>query len=119
MRASPHGSATSFICLMRSRVTPAPPGGTLDRRTQLAVERALMIVCEAVRRLADAEVLIESEDETRSIRAFANRLRHEYDVVDPVVIREVVDASLPSLRQAAADGLARTAALAVRPPSAS
>lgn len=69
-----------------------------------AVERCLERISEAVARLHRAGVELEvlaPEVPWVDIRNFGNIVRHEYDGVDPDVIRDTVADDLPMLRAAA------------------
>lgn len=69
-----------------------------------AVERCLERISEAVTRLHRAGVpldTLEPQIPWLDIRAFGNIVRHEYDGVDPDVVRDTVAEDLPALRAAA------------------
>jgi uncharacterized protein with HEPN domain len=69
-----------------------------DRKTQDAVERCLMRISEAASKLeSSAETLIPDQPWSE-IRAVGNVLRHEYDSVDPLIIWNIADRDLESLR---------------------
>jgi uncharacterized protein with HEPN domain len=78
---------------------------TLDRfvgdpKCQDAVERCLLRISEAARKLQGiAEVLVPDQPWS-DIRAVGNVLRHEYDAINPNVIWHIVESDLGSLRQA-------------------
>jgi uncharacterized protein with HEPN domain len=71
-----------------------------DNRCQDAVERCLLRITEAARKLAD--VLEEIAPDTRwsGVRAIGNVLRHEYDRVEPARIWRIVEKDLVPLRRA-------------------
>lgn len=77
-----------------------------DRKTQDAVERQLLKIAEAAARL-DALAEDDLPDQPwRQIRGLGNRLRHEYDNVDGVLIWELIDGGgLEALRHAVAGHL--------------
>lgn len=71
-----------------------------DRKTQAAVERMLLIVSEAAKRLgADAEDLCP-EVEWKPICTFGNIVRHEYDRMVNQRVWEIVHEDLPILQEA-------------------
>jgi uncharacterized protein with HEPN domain len=71
-----------------------------DPKCQDAVERCLLRISEAARKLQDvAEVLIPDQPWS-DIRAVENVLRHEYDTINPNVIWHIIENDLGSLRQA-------------------
>ena len=75
-----------------------------ERVVRDAVERCLERVSEAVARLHRAGVPLDNlapEVPWVDIRNFGNIVRHDYDGVDPDVIRDTVTADLPALRAAA------------------
>jgi uncharacterized protein with HEPN domain len=53
-----------------------------DRKTRSAVERELLVLGEAIRRMPEFEAQFEAP---RRIRAFTNKIRHEYDAIDNLV----------------------------------
>jgi len=77
-----------------------------DEKTNAAVERKLLVLSEAARRLGDdAEKLCPSIP-WNNIRGVGNWLRHQYDRVDPSVIWQTVQRDLPSLKLAVGRTLA-------------
>jgi uncharacterized protein with HEPN domain len=71
-----------------------------DEKTNAAVERKLLLLSEAARRLGDdAEKLCPSIP-WNNIRGIGNWLRHQYDRVDPSVIWLTVERDLPPLKLA-------------------
>jgi uncharacterized protein with HEPN domain len=71
-----------------------------DRKCQDAVERCLLRISEAAKKLdSSVEVLIPHQPWS-AIRAVGNVLRHEYDRVNPDVIWRIVDEDLSPLKQA-------------------
>lgn len=71
-----------------------------DTRCQDAVERCLLRISEAARKLADFLEEIAPEQPWSDVRAVGNVLRHEYDAVDPAVIWQIVEKDLVPLRRA-------------------
>jgi uncharacterized protein with HEPN domain len=71
-----------------------------DEKTLAAVERKLLIVSEAARRLGeDADKLCPGIP-WNNIRGIGNWLRHQYDRIDPAVLWETVQRDLPPLKAA-------------------
>ncbi len=74
------------------------PAFTQSELVRSAVERQLLIVAEAARRLgADAESLFPGPN-WRMIRGLGNVLRHEYDHVSIPRIWHVVQQDIPELK---------------------
>lgn len=69
-----------------------------DRILRLALERAIEIVSEAVRHIPDADRAKHPGVPWRNIMAIGNKLRHEYQRVDPDIIWDIAQAYLPALR---------------------
>jgi uncharacterized protein with HEPN domain len=77
-----------------------------DEKTNAAVERKLLVLSEAARRLGDdAEKLCPSIP-WNNIRGIGNWLRHQYDRVDPSLIWLTVERDLPPLKLAVGKTLA-------------
>ena len=77
-----------------------------DPKTLLAVERLLQRITEAVIQIgANDMALIGAELPVGKIRAFGNRLRHDYRAIDPQILLVVAREELPALRAAAARAL--------------
>ncbi|MSR46633.1 MAG: DUF86 domain-containing protein [Planctomycetes bacterium] len=70
-----------------------------DRRTQLAVERALEILGEAARRVSPATCSRAPAIPWRAIIAQRNVLEHEYGAIDQRRIFELVRNAIPPLRE--------------------
>ena len=69
-----------------------------DEMLHAAIERELMIVGEAMRRLAKAAPeLTDQFPERRQIIAFRNILVHGYDIVDDAVVWDIIQNHLPLL----------------------
>jgi uncharacterized protein with HEPN domain len=71
-----------------------------DSKCQDAVERCLLRISEAARKLEGIVDVIAPEQPWSDVRAVGNVLRHEYDAVDPVVIWQIVEKDLVPLRLA-------------------
>lgn len=67
-----------------------------DRMRQLAVERLIEILGEAANRLSDRTRRAIPHD-WDGLNAMRNLLAHQYDHVDPAVVRRVVERRLPDL----------------------
>ena len=68
-----------------------------DRKTEAAIERELAILSEAASRLGDRAVALCPEADWKAIRAIGNVLRHAYDRLDPVVLKQTLDDELAEL----------------------
>jgi uncharacterized protein with HEPN domain len=80
------------------------------RLTRDAVERCLLRISEAARKLEGVVDSIASDQPWADIRSLGNVIRHEYDAVDPAVIWKIIEDDLPPLEnavQAAIKKLAR------------
>ena len=71
-----------------------------DTKTQDAVERCLLRISEAARKLEGIVDTIAPEQPWSDVRAVGNVLRHEYDAVNPDVIWNIIENDLGPLRQA-------------------
>ena len=85
---------------VRTHVQGTPPNTPFDDKTRDAVERCLERISEAVKKLGPEIEEREPDIPWRSIRGLGNVLRHQYDVVDDQVIREIVERDLGALRDA-------------------
>jgi uncharacterized protein with HEPN domain len=65
---------------------------------RLAVERAVEIISEAVRHIPEDDRTKYPDVPWRNIMAIGNKLRHEYQRVDPDIIWDVAQTHLPGLR---------------------
>jgi uncharacterized protein with HEPN domain len=72
----------------------------MDEKTDAAVERKLLALSEAARRLGDDAEKLCSGIPWNNIRRIGNWLRHQYDHVDPSVIWETAERDLPLLKAA-------------------
>ena len=71
-----------------------------NRQCRDAVERCLLRISEAARKLEGLAEKMAPDQPWSSIRAVGNVLRHEYDEVDPATIWEIVTDHLHPLRDA-------------------
>ena len=71
-----------------------------DRLTRDAVERCLLRISEAARKLEGVVDEIASDQPWADIRALGNIIRHEYDAINPAVIWEIVQHDLFPLKKA-------------------
>jgi uncharacterized protein with HEPN domain len=71
-----------------------------DSRCQDAVERCLLRISEAARKLADLVEEIAPDQPWSGVRAIGNVLRHEYDRIDSALIWQIVEKDLVPLRRA-------------------
>lgn len=76
------------------------PTFQMDEKTDAAVERKLLVLSEAARRLGDDAEKLCPGIPWNNIRGIGNWLRHQYDRVDPSVIWETVERDLPLLKTA-------------------
>ena len=71
-----------------------------DWLTRDAVERCLLRISEAARKLEGIVDKIASDQPWADIRALGNVIRHEYDAVDPEAIWKIVEDDLLPLEKA-------------------
>ncbi len=71
-----------------------------DPKCQDAVERCLLRISEAARKLQGVAEVLAPDQPWSDIRAVGNVLRHDYDTVNPNVIWHIVENDLGPLRQA-------------------
>ena len=69
-----------------------------DRRTRLATERLLEIICEAARRLPEHIRREEPGIDWRTMVDFGNQLRCAYHATDVNVICGIIETHLPPLK---------------------
>lgn len=69
-----------------------------DHLVRSAVERQLLIVSEAAKRLGDAAEARFPGPDWRNIRGLGNVLRHEYDDISSPVIWKTMQDDLPALK---------------------
>lgn len=62
-----------------------------------AVERCLERICEAAKRLGDRASTLMPDQPWGDIRGMGNRLRHEYDRVNPEILWNAVCNDIPGL----------------------
>jgi len=72
-----------------------------DAKVRYAVERAILIISEAVRRLPDDIRLRHPHIDWAAAAGIGNKLRHDYETVDPAIVWNTVEKSVPLLRTAA------------------
>jgi uncharacterized protein with HEPN domain len=77
-----------------------------DPKCQDAVERCLMRISEAARKLEGIVDLIAPDQPWSDIRSVGNVLRHEYDIVDSAVIWQIVEKDLVPLSRAVEKAIA-------------
>ena len=71
-----------------------------DNKTQAAVERKMLIISEAAKRLKDDAEAFCPGVPWRDIRGAGNWLRHQYDSVDLETIWNTIQDGLPPLKAA-------------------
>jgi uncharacterized protein with HEPN domain len=71
-----------------------------DRQCRDAVERCLLRISEAARKLEGIIEEIAPAQPWADIRALGNIIRHEYDAIDPAVIWKIVEDDLLPLEKA-------------------
>ena len=81
------------------------PDFSKDRRTRDAVERCLLRISEAARKLEGFVDDIASDQPWSDIRSLGNVIRHEYDAVNSAAIWKIVEDDLPPLRRAVASAI--------------
>ena len=69
-----------------------------DEKTKAAVERKLLVLSEAARRLGDDAERLFPNIPWANIRGIGNWLWHQYDSVDPSVIWQTAEHDLPPLK---------------------
>jgi uncharacterized protein with HEPN domain len=75
-------------------------GFAADPKCRDAVERCLLRISEAARKLEGVVDMLAPEQPWSDVRAVGNVLRHEYDAVDPAVIWQIVEKDLAPLSRA-------------------
>lgn len=78
-----------------------------DEKTRDAVERCLERISEAAKKLGSAVEEAQPNIPWRNIRGLGNVLRHEYDAVDDVAIKHIIEQELGPLRQACVDEIGK------------
>jgi uncharacterized protein with HEPN domain len=71
-----------------------------DPKCQDAVERCLLRISEAARKLQGVAEVLAPDQPWSDIRAVGSVLRHDYDTINPNVIWHIVENDLGPLRQA-------------------
>lgn len=69
-----------------------------DLKLRLAVERCVEIISEASRHISEADKTAFPEVPWPEIAAIGNKLRHEYNRVDDLIVWQVAAKALPGLR---------------------
>jgi uncharacterized protein with HEPN domain len=77
-----------------------------DSKCQDAVERCLLRISEAARKLEGVVDVIAPEQPWADVRAVGNVLRHDYDAVDPAVIWQIIEEDLVPLSRAVEKAIA-------------
>jgi uncharacterized protein with HEPN domain len=78
-----------------------------DDKTRDAVERCLERISEAAAKLGDLATVLMHDQPWQKIRAFGNRLRHEYDDIREDRLWDIVQNDLTMLRAACEKALQR------------
>jgi uncharacterized protein with HEPN domain len=78
-----------------------------DRKTLDATQHCLLRISEAANKLGDLAEQLAPDQPWADIRGLGNRLRHEYDRIEPVIIWKTVVVDLPPLRRACEDAIKR------------
>ena len=77
-----------------------------NERTLFAVERLLQRITEAAIHIPASEAqTIGFRVATAELRAFGNRLRHEYRDIDPSIVLDIARIEVPALRAEAENAL--------------
>ena len=71
-----------------------------DQMCQDAVERCILRISEAAKKLEGIVDSLAPDQRWAAIRAMGNVLRHEYDAIDPSLIWRIVTRDLAPLRSA-------------------
>ncbi len=71
-----------------------------NEETIYAVKHALLIIGEAAAKLGNLAPHLRPEIEWRDIRSLSNRLRHDYDNINAVLIWRIVERDLSPLKTA-------------------
>ena len=69
-----------------------------DQQCQDAVERCLLRISEAAKKLGNTAESVAAEQQWSRIRATGNVLRHEYDTIERTIIWRIVTDDLRPLR---------------------
>lgn len=76
-----------------------------DDKVNYAVQHALLIISEAAHKLGDQAEAACPGVRWAEIRGLGNRIRHEYDRIDPARLWYLIERDLPILRAAVAAAL--------------
>lgn len=71
-----------------------------DAKTRDATQHCLLRISEAAVKLGDLAERLAPDQPWADIRGLGNRLRHEYDRIEPVIIWNIVTVDLPPLGRA-------------------
>jgi uncharacterized protein with HEPN domain len=71
-----------------------------NEETVYAVKHALLIIGEAAAKLGELASQLSPEIDWRDIRGLSNRLRHDYDNINVVLIWRIVERDLSPLKTA-------------------
>jgi uncharacterized protein with HEPN domain len=91
---------------IRAHLKGVNSGTEFDEKTRDAVERCLERISEAAKKLGSTIEDAQPNIPWRNIRGLGNVLRHDYDAVDDVAIKHIIEQELGPLRQACVDELA-------------
>lgn len=72
--------------------------GQWDNKTRLAVERAFTIIPEAARRIPEAYKAQQAQIPWAEINGFRNIIVHEYETVNPAIVRDIISNHLHPLK---------------------
>lgn len=78
-----------------------------DAKTRDAAQHCLLRISEAAVKLGDIAEREAPDQPWGEIRGLGNRLRHEYDRIEPAVIWKIVTVDLPSLKHACEEAIKR------------
>ena len=86
--------------LREAQALPSVDDARMGMIVQLATERLILNISEATRRIPESEKVKAPDVPWQALADIGNRLRHDYDAVDPVIIRGILEG--PHLGQLAA-----------------
>lgn len=78
-----------------------------DAKTSDATQHCLLRISEAAVKLDALAEQLAPDQPWADIRSLGNRLRHEYDRIEPAIIWKIVTVDLPPLRRACEAALAQ------------
>ena len=76
-------------------------------KTYDATQLCLLRISEAAIKLGELAEQLAPDQPWKDIRGLGNRLRHEYDRIEPVIIWKTITVDLPPLRRACEDAITR------------